>query len=219
MARDAGTRLQETKQHLSPPSPGNPSLRSGLAGLVVKGTPKPTKSTTSPMLFYDAPNNAKTATEGDVPRAQMTPASQPRKRRKMRKVMGPRGYYCVYPGCSTLRTTVVRCVGTERSISEAEGFAAVGCHVERIDGLRPYVLEFVAADVAEMIVWTKTSYASYFPSISPHLDLRFYLHLPLRSQPVPPLRSRCCFGFLGGFSPSSCSPYICDQCESYRIAT
>ena len=123
VARDAGTRLQETKQHLSPPSPGDPSLWGGMAGLVVKGTPKPTESTTSPMSSYDAPTSAKIVTEaekdreGDAARAQMTSASQPRKRRKTRKVMKTKTYCCVYPGRSTFEdcgscTARGACAGT-----------------------------------------------------------------------------------------------------------
>lgn len=95
---------------MSPPSQDGPSLRGGLTGLVVKRTPKPTKAMPSPMSF---PNNAKTVAGADkdrevgVLRARMTPALRPRKRRRMRKMMKTKTYYCAYPGRSALRTKVV----------------------------------------------------------------------------------------------------------------
>ena len=58
-------------------------------------------------------------------------------------------------------------------------------------------LEPVVVDTAEMKARTRTSWASYSPCL--HLDLRFYRHLPLRLQPVPPLP--VLYGFFGFFLP------------------
>jgi len=84
-----------------------------MAGLVVKETPKTTKAATSPMSFSDALTTTKAVAEAETarkegsPRAQTTPASQPRKTEGDAEMMRPKRYCCIYPGRSTLRTTVV----------------------------------------------------------------------------------------------------------------
>jgi hypothetical protein len=100
------------ERHLWPPLPDDRVPRGGLSRLVVKGTTKTTKATTSPMSFYNALNNANAVAEAerDAAFALKTPALPSRshpKRRKMREVMRAKGYCCVYPGRSSLRTMAV----------------------------------------------------------------------------------------------------------------
>jgi len=143
-------------------------------------------SSSSPVSSSDAPNKAKAASktekarEGDAPGAQTTAASQPRKTEVEEVELR-------MPGPSTLGTTAML------PLVRRQG--RVLLNVCMLGNLW-----------RRMQLRRRRGQGHPTLRISPpplHLDLPFYLHLPLRLQSVPPLRCYLAFffGFFGFFFP------------------
>ena len=151
------------QQHLSLPSPEDRTPWSGLVGLMAKGTlrlPRATKTIILPMSFSDALNQAnpaeeaKKAREGDMPCTQTITASQPRKMDEEDKE-GER----VQLRRSTLGDHESRHVSRVRGLTgDSRSVRRCRCHGAR---------EYVVVDAAEMVVRTRTPFASNF------FDFRF----------------------------------------------